>query len=327
MPEYKKQHFVPQLLQGFFSIDSKTIGCYHIDSDNCFQSPISNTAQKDWFYKANDSDRTSIEHVYGNIEGGIKPTIERIQSKDFNLGRDELDLLFIFVVAQLMRTPKAARAMGAVLDYCIEKEIEAVCEEVNSGIRNKTNLPMQAALSIPKVADYLSGKGYLYVSNDTDTRFLLSDNPACLFSPVSEVAFRNHIIDKMFVQEPFSGYMLYMPLGPSVGFLCFDDDYYRFEQEICIDATHDDVITLNNLEVMNARDIIMFQDGTFNRESIKDALEARKTEKSLSHQDTIYTPIERSFALSGLKLDEVDLVYLINRFAIEKRVKNVFNKN
>lgn len=318
---------MPQLLQGYFSIDSKTIGCYHIDSGNSFPSPISNTAQKDWFYKANDSDRTSIEHVYGNIEGGIKPILQRVQSKDFNLGRDELDLLFIFVVAQLMRTPKAASAMGTVLDFCIDKKIGAVCEEVNSGIRNKDNLPMQAALSIPRVADYLSGKGYLFVCNDTDSKFLLSDNPACLFSPVSEVAYKNHIIDKMLVQEPFSGYMLYMPLGPTMGFLCFDDDYYRFEQEICIDATHDDVITLNSLEVLNARDIIMFQAGTFNPESVKEALEARHTEKSVSHQDTIYTPIENSFALSGLKLDEDNLVYLINRFAIEKRVKNVFNKN
>jgi hypothetical protein len=319
MPHNKKQHFVPQLLQKFFSVDETTIGCYHIDTGNCCQSAISNTAQKSWYYKINETDRTSIEHIYGGIEGNAKPIIQRLQSFDFSLSSDEIDRLFIFVVSQLMRTPKAASAMGAVLDFCKKKEIKEVCEEINSGIRTDANLPMQAALSIPKVAELLSGKGFLYVRNDTDIKFLLSDNPACLFSPVTEIAFEKGILDMMFVQEPFSGYMLYLPFGPSVGFLCFDDDYYKFEQKICLDVAEEDVGTLNALEVINASKIIMYQEGTFTPEGIKEILNSRNVNKAQRYQESIYAPLEKGFSLTGLNLDEDCMVYLIHRYAIQKR--------
>lgn len=319
MPHNKKQHFVPQSLQRFFSADGNTIGCYHIYSGRCFQSTISNTAQKDWYYKINEIDRTSIEHIYGNIEGNAKPITQRLQAFDFNLNNDEVDLLFLFVVSQLMRTPKAASAMGAVLDFCKEKGIKEVCDEIGSGLRNNTNLPMQAALSIPKVAEHLSGKGFLYVRNETSQKFLLSDNPACLFSPVSEIAYEKNILDQMFVQESFSGYMLFMPLGPSVGFLCFDDDYYKFEQKISLNVTGEDVRTLNALEVVNASNIIMYQEGTFTPESIKEVLETRDADKAQRHQDSIFAPLEKGFSLTGLNLDEDNMVYLINRYSIEKR--------
>lgn len=321
MTQYKKQHTVPRLLQRFFSIDSKTIGCYYIKSGKSYQSPISRTAQKANYYKANEEDKTSVELAYGDIEDSAKPVLDRIQNRDFNLNKEEIDLLFFFTVTQLMRVPKAANAMGAVLDFCIKKGIKEVCEEVDSGLRNKTNLPMQAAISIPRVVEDLNGKGFLYVLNDTKTKFLLSDNPACLFSPVAEIAAEKQIEDLMLVQEPFSGYMLFLPLGPSVGFLCFDDDYYKFEQSICLNATDADVKMLNTLEVVNASDIIMYQEGTFAPDDIKDALAIRETDKAKSHQDSIYTPIDKSFALTGLNLDEVNLVYLMNRYAIEKRKK------
>lgn len=51
MAENKKQHFVPQVLQRCFSIDSKTIGEYLIGEDRCFDAPIGTTAQKPYYYK------------------------------------------------------------------------------------------------------------------------------------------------------------------------------------------------------------------------------------------------------------------------------------
>lgn len=178
---------------------------------------------------------------------------------------------------------------------------------------------MRLSLVIPNVAELLSGKAYLFVCNDTNIKFLLSDNPACLFSPVAEIAIEKQIWDRMLVQEGFSGFMLYMPLGPSVGIILFDDDYYDLGPGIYMDATEDDVKTLNALEVVNATDFIMYQDGTFNPNDIKDALEARKSENARTNQDTIYTPIDKTFSLSRFNPNEDDLVYLINKYAIEKK--------
>ena len=322
MAENKKQHFVPQVLQRCFSIDSKTIGEYLIGEDRCFDAPIGTTAQKPYYYKVNEKDNTTIEKLYGSIESSVSPILKRVQGKNFGLNAEEEECLFLFVVSQLMRTPKAAKAMGAILDFCEKKGIKAVQKEIDSGLRNNENLPMQSSLSIPSVAEYMSGKGYVFVSNDTNKKFLLSDNPACLISPVAELALEKQIWDRMLEQEPFSGYMLYMPLGPSVGIICFDDDYYDFGQDVCVAAAGNDVSMLNALEVINASDYLLFMDGTFDKEDLIEAFLVRQSEKVREHERSIYTPIDKSFSLSWLKMNEEVLTYLINRYAIDKPKKN-----
>ena len=321
MAENKKQHFVPQVLQRCFSTDSKSIGEYLIDEDRCLTTSIAMTAQKSNFYKVNEQDRTSIEKLYGAIESSASPILKRIQEGYFELNDDEIECLFLFVVSQLMRTPKAAKAMGAILDFCEKKSIKPVQEEIDSGLRNHDNLPMQSSLGIPSVAEYMGGKGYVFVINETAKKFLLSDNPACLFSPVAELAVEKQIWDRMLEQEPFSGYMLYLPLGPSVGIICFDDDYYDFGQDIFVTATESDVRMLNALEVINANKYVLFQDGTFNKEDVAEALVVRGSDKVRRHEDLIYTPIDKSFSLSWLKIDDEVLTYLINRYAFEKPKK------
>ena len=322
MAENKRQHFVPQVLQRCFSTDSKTIGKYLIGEDRCLTAPIAKTAQKSNFYKVNDQDRTSIEKVYGNIESSVGPILKRIKQRDFEFNNEEIECLFLFVVSQLMRTPKAAKAMGAILDFCEKKGIRPVQEEIESGIRTHDNLPMQSSLGIPNVAESLSDKGYVLVSNNTNKKFLLSDNPACLFSPVAELAIEKQIWDRMMMQAPFSGYMLYLPLGPEMGMICFDDDYYDFGHNICVAATELDVKMLNALEVVNASNYVLFQVGTFNKEDVEEALVARKSEKVREHEESIYTPIDKSFSLSWVDLDEDKLLYDINRLALLKPVEN-----
>ena len=322
MAENKKQHFVPQVLQRYFSTDSKTIGKYLIGEDRCLTAPIAKTAQKSNFYKVNDQDRTSVEKVYGNIESSVGPILKRIKQRDFEFNNEEIECLFLFVVSQLMRTPKAAKAMGAILDFCEKKGIRPVQEEIESGIRTHDNLPMQSSLGIPNVAESLSDKGYVFVGNNTHKKFLLSDNPACLFSPVAELAIEKQIWDRMMMQAPFSGYMLYLPLGPEMGMICFDDDYYDFGHDTCVSATEHDVKMLNALEVVNASNYVLFQDGTFNKEDVEEALVARKSEKVREHEESIYTPLDKSFSLSWVDLDEDKLVYNINRLALLKPAEN-----
>ena len=322
MAENKRQHFVPQVLQRCFSTNLKSIGEYLIEADSCFITSIASTAQIPNFYKVNEQDRTSIEKVYGNIETCVGPILKRIQERDIKLKDEEVECLFLFVVSQLMRTPKAAKAMGAVLDFCEKKGIRPVQEEIESGIRTHDNLPMQSSIGIPNVAERLSNKGYVFVSNNTNKKFLLSDNPACLFSPVAELAIEKQIWDRMMVQAPFSGYMLYLPLGPEMGMICFDDDYYDFGHDICVVATEHDVKMLNSLEVVNASNYVLFQDGTFNKEDVEEALVARKSEKVREHEESIYTPLDKSFSLSWVDLDEDKLVYDINRLALLKPAEN-----
>ena len=103
---------------------------------------------------------------------------------------------------------------------------------------------------------------------------------------------------------------------------CFDDDYYDFGHDICVAATEHDVKMLNALEVVNASNYVLFQDGTFNKEDVKEALVARKSDKAREHEESIYTPIDKSFSLSWVDLDEDKLLYDINRLALLKPVEN-----
>ena len=87
-------------------------------------------------------------------------------------------------------------------------------------------------------------------------------------------------------------------------------------------ATERDVRMLNALEVINASKCVLFQDGTFKKEDVIEALAARKSEKVREHEDSIYTPIDKSFSLSWVNLDEGRLIYDINRLALQKPVEN-----
>lgn len=308
MSEYKKQYYVPQLLQRQFSTDDANIACYNIARDIEIISPISTTAQKSWFYKTNASDKVSIEKVYGSIESDAGPLVSRINDDDFGFTAEECEKLFVFAVAQLMRSPKAAHAMGDILGICKQRGVKIVCDEIANGTRTYENLPMQASISIPAVVKHLSGKAFVYLVNDTEVDFILSDNPAVMFSPAAEVAEERNITDIMQAQEPFSGYMLYLPLGLKVGVLYFDDDYYNLGDDAIIQVSQQDAITLNGLEVRCAINTLMFKEGTFDKTKISEALKYRCTEKFQRYQRTIYTPIDRDFSLSFFSIDEEMLI-------------------
>ena len=49
---------------------------------------------------------------------------------------------------------------------------------------------------------------------------------------------------------------------------------------------------------------------------------ARKSEKVREHEESIYTPLDKSFSLSWVDLDEDKLVYDINRLALLKPAEN-----
>ena len=107
MPEYKKQHYVPQFLQRMFSIDGANIACYHLNRNEQYLASIVHNAQKDWFYKINEDDKISIERTYGEIETDAGPLVARINNSDFCLSSEETETLFVFSqVKSLSSRPK-----------------------------------------------------------------------------------------------------------------------------------------------------------------------------------------------------------------------------
>ena len=62
MEEYKRQHYVPQMLQRKFSSDKKKINILPLDTLVTETNQSKKNAQEEWYYKATDAGKTSIEH-------------------------------------------------------------------------------------------------------------------------------------------------------------------------------------------------------------------------------------------------------------------------
>ena len=152
MEEYQRQHFVPKLLQRFFSVDDFSIWCYSLNTKECVQSSIRTTAQKKWYYKFDDNEKTVLEHWLGEIEKDVAPVFERlVNDTNYKLADEEYDLCFGFALVQLMRTPKAINAVKYVYEFCKRHLIPVVMEEVNKGVRTDKNIPFQTVIGVSSV--------------------------------------------------------------------------------------------------------------------------------------------------------------------------------
>lgn len=312
MGEFERQHFVPKLLQRFFSTDGQSIWCYSLSTKDCIQSSIRKTVQKSWYYKFDDKEKTVLEHWLGEMEDDVAPVLGRlVNDKDYQLTGDEYELCFGFALVQLMRTPKAIQAMKHVYEFCKQRLIPAVMEEVNKGVRTDKNIPFQTVIGVRSVLDSWPGTSMLVIRNETDEELIMSDNPACLFSPIHAFAEKADLTHLLIKQPSFSGNMLYLPISPSCGLLLFDDRYYKFTSKgtYCLQA--EDVHTLNSLEVRNATNLLLFKEGAFNADAYLEDFEFRKTGEFAVKQKTVYTPVDDSFCLSALNCDKGFWKYLI----------------
>lgn len=81
MEEYKRQHYVPQMLQRKFSSDKKKINILPLDTLVAETKKIKKNAQEEWYYKTTDADKTSIEHNYGYIETLTGEVLHKLENQ------------------------------------------------------------------------------------------------------------------------------------------------------------------------------------------------------------------------------------------------------
>lgn len=312
MGEFVRQHFVPKLLQRFFSTDGQSIGCYSLSTKECVQTSIRTTAQKSWYYKFDDQEKTVLEHWLGEMEDEVAPVLGRlVNDKNYQLTGDEFESCFGFALVQLMRTPKAIQAMKHVYEFCKQQPIPIVMEEVNKGVRTDKNIPFQTVIGVSSVIDSWPGTTMLVLRNETDEEFIMSDNPACLFSPIHAFAERAHLTQLLIKQPSFSGNMLYLPISPFCGLLLYDERYYKFSCNDTYSLTPADVHILNSLVIRNASNILLLRGESFSEDSYNEDFEFRKTEDFAVKQKTVYTPVDEDFCLSALNCDKEFWKYLI----------------
>lgn len=316
MGQYQKQHYVPKLLQRFFSDDGCNIGVYILARNKATLSSIRTTAQDDWLYKFSDEEKTELEHWLGEVEDSITPVLRRLNDdKAYLVSPEEYDACMGFIIVQLMRTPKATNAMKYIYDFCMRRAIPIFMEEVHKGVRTNTNIPFQSVISVSSVIDNWPCDKMIILRNESEVELIMSDSPACLFSPISYHASTVGLEDLIIKQPAFSACMLYMPISPTCGFLMYDDRYYQFTCKDVMNLTTEDVHVLNSLEIANASKILLFR--SFDKDAYPNAFSLRDSELSIQLKDSIYAPVDYSFRLSALECDKGVWSYLINKLAFE----------
>ena len=142
----KKQHYVPQVYLRGFSVDSKRVWSYAVNSiENGRCVPIESVCRENYLYEIKDNDGNWltpnwIERILSILEGMFAENLRRLEKKAFLkenyrtksfLTTEEKTFWKLFVTVQMMRSPVVLRVANTVVKeladgQLTENQIQAV---------------------------------------------------------------------------------------------------------------------------------------------------------------------------------------------------------
>jgi hypothetical protein len=264
MPAHKNQHYVSQCcLRNFTRSDSDNLIClYHIPSRRYVsKAAIKNQACGDYFYEKG----VGIEQELCKIEGSVMPLIRDAIKNEVvpKWGSQDYRTLVKFVVLQHSRTQCAADEMWEEQEKMRQK-----IGELFPGAFPKMEQEGIAQVDVPRMLVELAQINVhvcgdlrsKILRNRTSIPFITSDHPVVLYNQLYEEP------DPIMSNTGLAcrGIQVFLPLNPRYVLVLFDSDVYKVGgrnfRVTCVDATEDDVRTLNFLQFVNAGEHIYFDD-------------------------------------------------------------------
>ncbi len=257
MPEYKKQHYVPQFYLRNFSNDGKHVYVYNIDHKKSFPTKIKNICQESYF----NCDTPEFEQITSKIEDKQAVIIAKIieESNLTFLETEELFYLHLFVLMQSTRTIESRNFVDGFINSILDgikplmkrskdlKEKGVKPEHIDSlKIKvEKSHLMIMtpAMMGAELIIDLLP----IIIINQTDKNFIISDAPVCLHNYIKS---NNH--GMLGFQSP--GLQIYVPLNEKMLLLFIDREFYDFhlyENNILHVEKSSDVDSINKLQIFN----------------------------------------------------------------------------
>lgn len=270
MPEYKKQHYVPQHYLRHFAVDDRAT-VFHIENEEEYPpTPVSNLCYEDYFY----DEEGDVEEELSRLESTHAATLHKLaENRSLNcLSQEERMTLLSFVALQLTRTKAAKQDQEELMQSLITELAKTDAEhggEIDSEtvekLENKEILieddgnhayQMLIAHSQAPLLGDLQG---LLLINETEDDFILSDRPI--------VRDNYKFKDK---EERFlggfqsSGLLLFCPITPELYLLLYDDEWYFINDENNgkIPINSEDVLNdLNKMQLIHAHESIFYENG------------------------------------------------------------------
>jgi hypothetical protein len=250
VPDHKNQHFVPRCLLKPFSLNGngKAINVYALDKKLLIRNAaLKSQCAQDYIYGADGQ----VERGLAKIEGSYGSVLARVISHK----ETEADLreLRFFGYLQLRRTQIAIerikRAEGALFVDTFGKE---------AADEPPLEYFMTQSLKVCfETAPFIEDLKVRIIENITNIDFITSDDPAIM---TNKYHTQKNIITGGFGMGS-SGMLLFMPLTPQLGILCYDGLVYTLSDVIgrrIVLKKSADVESLNELHYLKASAAIYF---------------------------------------------------------------------
>jgi hypothetical protein len=309
MAQNKKQHYVPKFFLRKFSDGTDIVYAYNLKHCETFRLNISDICQEKYFY----GNEKEFEQNLGKIEGIqaliLKKLIESLSID--SLDENELYYWFLFILMQFTRTKGSAdlykKSVGIFYNEKIKPILKESPELKQKGITpefiDSTNLiigqPLGYTLSVGMMgAELISDLFPIFLINNTDKPFLVSDDFICLYNYVKLKKYNT-----LGLQSP--GLQIYCPLNQNIIFLLVDQEFYHIELNknqngtgiIYINKTSD-IDAINKLQILNCDQNIIFSSQIYETyiKELHSEFKQLLGEKSIKH-DQVFRKMPRNYRL------------------------------
>ena len=212
----KRQHYVPQFLLRFFSdlsnVKSKSIISMYMLEQNTIKEkiPIKSVCYCENIYGDDDI----VEKMFSEIESDWARVLNQMNiSNRHIIKRKDKSNIASFIASQYLRTKKRE----AFLERMTAEWIKYIDPKDAALFQNKleNNSSISMNLSLIQFRDfrkYLSDLDYVILDNESNTEFIISDNPVIFINIFSPNNFGVHSI----------GNILWIPISPRKLLLLYD---------------------------------------------------------------------------------------------------------
>jgi len=287
MVEYKNQHFVPELLLRGWSTDEQVTTLHLKPGHEERGQAISKICSSNYLYT--NSQDTTLEQELGSLENFQARPIKYLRggAKPSNLSVDLANCLYSYVMTQRLRTKSYRQEIRFGSEQVYEgvfikklwplynpeeklridvETIEALKESyIKQAARNHQNYIMMHGFLGIVIRDL----DIILLKNNTEKGFICSDSPIVLDN-ISQKMHGDYLSYPGFANR---GILIYCPISPEYYVVIYDKSAYNFnhDKNNCLDIDDvNEVVMLNKLQLMNAQDIILYDDNNSRSELIEE---------------------------------------------------------
>lgn len=259
MTKVRRHHYVPRLLLRNFSADGRSINMFNIAKRlHIPRASIADQCYRKYFHGKDPKIERALGVVETKTQAVLRPFIAAL-APGYQISSEQFYSLIKYTALQKARTSYAAsQAQEFVQHYVKAKAMEvglptgSLAATLKNGVRGT----MLSALSLTPV---LYDLGLSVLLADTQTKFVISDNPVVLHNQYWED-------DMKFDRVGWSsqGLQIFFPISPNHLLLFYDRTTYKVGSQRhgrVVPVRTKDVVLLNALQWLSAEENIYFCPG------------------------------------------------------------------